>query len=155
MERSEDYSQENGLEETINTLRAENERLLADLKSPRGNSTEIHVYSLPRPNKEATHPNWAKHLAKYQQLLDELKYLKRRNSELETPQTHPLPSQSQDTNALLQPPSLQSNQTKDQDVSISGIESSEAREQDPSHSHTSSSLNPTPTTTRRAWRGLL
>ncbi len=155
IDRYTEHSQDDRLEEAINQLRAENERLSAEIKAPRG-STEIHVYSLPRPHYESTQPNWAKHQAKYQQLLDELKYLKRRNAELENDQVRQSSaSPTHEVTSLLQPPSISHVAPLDEETSMSEVDISESRSHDsniPSHSG-SSSASPTPT--RRAWRGLL
>ena len=137
-------------------LKEENNQLKDEVRVPR-DSTAIHVFSLPRPNHESTNPEWSRHQAKFEQMIDELSYFQRRNRELEE-QVNMLKSHQPNVDsstALIQRTiATTSSQSSMSDLSASELNIHNSVESSPDEPD--SDDEPTSSTnTRRAWRGML
>lgn len=64
-------------------LRQEAERREELIKTLNARSTPAHVFSLPQPNLEATHPDWAQHQARLDHIISEMRHLRVHNRELQ------------------------------------------------------------------------
>ena len=149
-------SAEADLIDEIEMLRAENIKLKSNIENHRG-ATEVHVFSLPRPNYNSTHPNWAKLQAKYQQVVEELIYLKRTRSTSRVVNTNqPIRSPDENITSTHERSGLIDRQNrvevddKEPEIEIKEklIPSAEATSAEEPQAN---SL----TNTRRAWRGML
>jgi hypothetical protein len=81
--------QEYASSQKISELLDDNERLHlqvgqqeAIIKSFGSGSTQVHVFSLPQPNLDATHPDWARHQARLDQFSSEIIHLRKQNRRL-------------------------------------------------------------------------
>ena len=60
-------------------LRDQLDQQSAQLKSLNSGSTQIHVFSLPQPHQDSTSPDWARHLARFDHLMNEIQVVREHN----------------------------------------------------------------------------
>ena len=132
----------------LESLKVDYKKLLADQEIKR-DQTDIYVFSLAEPNRNATKPDWAKFKAKQELLIDELHHLRslleRRHQESNLNQ-----------NTLVNKPSLleRVNLEERQDVESEQTMNQEPYDSISKGSQANESINSS-SNIRRTWRGML
>jgi hypothetical protein len=106
-------TREHDLRSELEELRRQNQDLTSQIERARSDSsskrdyTVVSLTSLPQPNQSATNPDWARHSARYEQLMLELKILRQRCRSLKSKlrgiegQSESLPPPSHTADALI------------------------------------------------------
>ena len=132
----------------LESLKVDYKRLLADQEIKR-DQTEMYVFSLAEPNRNATKPDWAKFKAKQELLIDEIHHLRGLVERLKQ-------DSNVNRNTLIDKPSLleRVNLEDNQDVESEQTMNQEPYDSISKGSQANENLNSS-SNIRRTWRGML